>query len=227
LKNTKIVFAVWYGLIAIVIGSFSFATAAETTLITPDLGVCPDGQFLTGFTFSGGLLCESPPVVNSNGEPVPNEPTNFTAEEEAKLKLFADKMTINDIYFYLDTRFAGFGEDLRSSGSQFQLYCDKISQQEGALAQNCTFYQVSEDGKTSAWIMAKDYDGVWVKVGAITEATNHEDIQFIMYGDNGVKQDGKANLVMTLKEDGVYVQKGYVAGMCKLTPQPDGSVKCI
>lgn len=243
------------GFVSIMVLGFN-AEAISTTLVTPNLEECPTNQYLKGFDLLGNLNCEVLPVsqsgnvileqcptgeylkgFNADGslmcELVPTQTSSsgtvssFNTEQEAKLQLFADKLTIDETRYYVDSRFSGVGEELRPSGSQFQIYCDKIGTQEGVNPQNCTLYQVSSDGRTSAHIFAKDIDGVWVKVGAMTEATNHEDIQFIMYGDNGVKADGQPYVVLTLKEAGAYIQKGYEPGMCRLSPQPDGTVNCV
>lgn len=235
-------------------GSLSYAAASEVTLTIPDIEICPTGEYLKGFEISGALICEPLPSTTSGTnidittcpyneyitgfnpdgslicETIPEPQINsdgtvssFSVDEENKLKIFASKLSSYDdlTHTYIESRFNGVGENIRPSGGQFQIYCDKVDNQ------NCTFWQTSADGKTAAWIINKDYDGRWEKVFAMTEATNHQDIHFIMYGDNGVKEDGKANLVMTLKEKGVYIQNDYKPGTCRLVPQPDGTVHCL
>ena len=140
----------------------------------------------------------------------------LTDDEIQKLKTFANHTSFPDNYtIVFDTRFLITGENIKHSGSQFQLFCGKL------FNQNCTFYQVSSDGRTAAWIVAKYHNNTdsFEKKFAFTET--NDNLGIYIYNSTGYPV-----YYELIKETGHYLPKGYDVGLCKLTPQPDGSIRC-
>ena len=194
------------------------AEAVNTTFITPDIEKCDSGFYLSGFNSDGSLICnELPESTITDGD---NTSNSFTSSEEEKLKTFASKLSKFDdgTHTYIETKFNGVGENIRPSGGQFQIYCDKVE------TQNCTLWLTSADEKTGAFVVSKDEDGEWRKVFAITEATNHEDMNIIIYGENNtVPLTGQFHF----KESGLEIWNDEKKQWCTLTPQLDQSLLCI
>lgn len=202
----------------------SNADAITTSLITPNNIECPEGQFVNQYDSSiGEYSCDvistqsATPVADDGGDAPPVQ-NNFTPEQVEELIVLTEKMEIDDTHFYIDSRFNGVGENLRPSGSQFQIYCDKVENQ------NCTLWHTSADEKTAAWIVSKDEQGEWRKVFAITEATNHEDMNVFIYGENGKPPlTGQYHF----KETGLEIWNNNARHWCTITPQADGSIRCL
>ena len=148
------------------------ADAIQNTIVTPNSITCGNNTHIASYnSTTGNYTCNNIPI----------NATNISLEGEAisKLTSFANKTTIDDTHFYVDSRFNGVGENLRPSGSQFQIYCDKVENQ------NCTLWMTSADSKTSALIFSKDIDDEWEKIGAITESNDNKNFQLESFDENG------------------------------------------
>ena len=161
------------------IGTFSYALASNVTFTIPNLEQCQDGYYVKGFNLDGSIICNPLPtgqtiITNGTGG-------DFTDTEVSNLKTLSGKLSNYDdsTHTYLNSRFNGVGENLVPSGSQFQIYCD------GVENQDCYLFMTSADNKEAGLILSKNINGAWSKIGAFVESTDHSNFQILGYNSTG------------------------------------------
>ena len=178
---TKIFF-IWYSIIGISIILFAnvayVAYAGDVSFVVPNSKSCPGGMVMNSYdSLSGEFTC----INDVYGNQTSGTSGNLTGVETDKLKTFVNKLSSYDdsTHTYLNSRFNGVGENLIPSGSQFQVYCD------GVTNQDCYIFITSSDSKEGGIILSKNINGAWSKIGSFVESTDHSNFQITGYDSNG------------------------------------------